>query len=92
MLSFDTDVMYNQNVSKIYQTIAKQLGSWASRGLSLLGKILIYKTFGLSQILFVASTLLLKKSDEAKITLWALVLCQIRQQFHIGSIILAVHH
>ena len=25
MLSFDTDVMYNQNVSKIYQTIAKQL-------------------------------------------------------------------
>ena len=68
MLSFDTDVMYNQNVSKIYQTIAKQLGSWASRGLSLLGKILIYKTFGLSQILFVASTLLLKKSDEAKIT------------------------
>jgi len=42
------------NLNKIKDKVISQLQSWKSRGLSLLGRILVYKTFALSQVLFTA--------------------------------------
>ena len=68
ILSYNSDEMYKLNFGKLYTSMEKQLRSWVNRGLSLLGKILIYKTFGLSQILFVGAVIQFTKKDEAKIT------------------------
>ena len=68
ILSYDSQEMYDINFRKLYGAMEKQLVSWSNRGLSLLGKILIYKTFGLSQILFIGSVMNLTKKDNSKIT------------------------
>ena len=44
-----------------------QFASWANRGLTLLGKILIYKTFGLSQIIYASRVLKFTKKEHAEI-------------------------
>ena len=41
---------------------------WSSRSLSLLGKIQIFKTFGLSQILFGGSTIMFSKQEDTRLT------------------------
>ena len=68
VLSYDNETMHNLNFGKLYNSMDNQLRAWSNRGLSLLGKILIYKTFGLSQILFIGSVVQLTKKEEAKIT------------------------
>jgi hypothetical protein len=42
--------MRERNYIHLHDKISKYLTSWKNRQLSLLGKILIYKTFGLSQV------------------------------------------
>ena len=57
-----------KNFEKVYNAMDKQLRAWTSRGLSLMGKIQIYKTFGLSQILFASSTIVFSKQEEMRLT------------------------
>ena len=64
VLSYNKDITYKKNFGKLFNAMERQLTSWSNRGLSLLGKILIYKTFGLSQILFIGSVISLTKKDE----------------------------
>jgi hypothetical protein len=47
------DVMKRKNYEKLLDKINSALLSWKMRRLSLLGRILIYKTFGLSQVTYV---------------------------------------
>ena len=48
----DTDTCYKENIKKQISKLERKLNFWRSRNLSLIGKILIVKTFGLSQIIF----------------------------------------
>ena len=45
--------MMNKNFEMLRSKIQKMLLGWSARRLSLLGRILIYKTFGLSQVIYV---------------------------------------
>ena len=67
-LTYDLPVLQSINFNKLYTAMSDQLRLWSKRNLSILGKILIYKTFGLSQILYIGSVIQLSKKDEAKIT------------------------
>ena len=64
-----TDVMRSINVEKAMERIQTQCRRWSSRRLCLLGKILILKTFGISQIVFLMQSLKLELSDLKKINL-----------------------
>ena len=67
-LSFDSKVAIAQNMSKLLTCLEAQLKKWSKRYLSILGKIQIFKTFGLSQILFMATTVIIPQNVEKKIT------------------------
>ena len=67
-LSFDTKMAIAQNMSKLLTCLETQLKRWSKRYLSILGKIQIFKTFGLSQILFMATTVIIPQNMEKKIT------------------------
>ena len=45
----------------------KQFAAWANRGLCLLGKILIYKTFGLSQIIYTTRVITFTKKENSEL-------------------------
>ena len=51
--------LVNANVEAVRKKIDKHLRSWSRRNLSLLGKILIVKTFGISQIIFIMQSIVL---------------------------------
>jgi len=55
--------MRRANLEAIMSKINKQLLRWSRRGLSLLGKIVIMKTFGISQITFLMQSIYLETSD-----------------------------
>ena len=67
-VSYETDQVRVKNFERILSCVDKQLRMWSSRGLSLMGKIQIYKTFGLSQILFACSTIMFSKQEDAQLT------------------------
>ena len=67
-IGYDIDQVRRRNFEKILLSMDKQFRMWSSRGLSLMGKIQIFKTFGLSQILFPCSTIMLSKSEDRQIT------------------------
>jgi hypothetical protein len=58
---FDKDAgkMRDDNFNNLYNRIQMMLGGWSARGLSLLGKVLIYKTYGLSQVIYTLSVICL---------------------------------
>ena len=66
-LSFDNAEANDLNLQKIFTSLEAQLRLWKNMYLSILGKITIFKTFGLSQILFIASTVLIPLKMEKKI-------------------------
>ena len=66
-LSNDTPTANKLNLTKILTSMETQFKLWKNMYLSLLGKILIFKTFGLSQILFIASTTIIPLKMEKKI-------------------------
>ena len=66
-IGFDLEEVQLKNFTKVITSVEQQLMGWSSRYLSLLGKILIFKTFGLSQILFVSTTTLFTKLQENKL-------------------------
>jgi hypothetical protein len=51
------------NVRRVVERIQGRLRQWSLRGLSILGKILIVKTFGISQIIFLMQTTTLVEAD-----------------------------
>jgi hypothetical protein len=53
----DIRLMKEENFHHLSAKIENMLNGWRSRQLSLLGKILIYKTFGLSQVIYVLSVI-----------------------------------
>ena len=67
-LSFDTTISTKLNMDKLFNSLESQLKQWSKRYLSILGKIQIVKTFGLSQILYIASTIVIPQQMEKKIT------------------------
>ena len=67
IIGYDVDKCRDLNIRKMYNVIETQLRQWSSRGLSLIGKIQIYKTFGLSQILYIGSVLMINKVEEKQI-------------------------
>ena len=54
-ISSDSDRAKQLNFNKVRSSLMAQLGMWQSRALTLLGRILIIKTFGYSQLLYTAS-------------------------------------
>ena len=66
-IGFNIDNVRNKNFKKVLNSVERQLAAWSNRYLSLLAKILIFKTYGLSQILFVASTTVFTKSQESQL-------------------------
>ena len=66
-ISFDYENVNKKNFEKVYRAIESQFLSWSNRYLSLLAKILIFKTFGLSQILFTCTTSSFTKSQDSQI-------------------------
>ena len=67
LLQMDQDGMRTANVDSVIRKIEGQLWSWSKRGLSTLGKILVLKTFGISQIIYLAQSMCLKLCDFKKI-------------------------
>ena len=59
--------MRMRNVEAVAEKIDKQMKSWSRRSLSVLGKILIVKTFGISQIIFLMQSIMLQESDYKKL-------------------------
>ena len=66
-IGYKTDETRTKNFTKIIDSMEKQLRLWSGRNLSIMGKIQIYKTFGLSQILYICGTVLLSKSEESQL-------------------------
>jgi hypothetical protein len=59
--------MREENFDHLTMKIENMLKGWRARHLSLLGKILIYKTFGLSQVIYVLSVIRLNNNQYKKI-------------------------
>lgn len=59
---------YNANITNKINKMRAQLQLWQNRTLSLFGKSLIFKAFGLSQIIFSLQTCSIKKNDLTEIT------------------------
>ena len=58
--------MRTRNVEEIAVKIDKKMKMWSKRNLSILGKILVVKTFGVSQIIFLMQSLFLNEADFKK--------------------------
>jgi exonuclease III len=63
----DIDLMKLENFNHLVNKIEKMLNGWRARQLSLLGKILIYKTFGLSQVIYILSIISLSVAQHKKL-------------------------
>ena len=59
LLQQDIDAMRDSNVAQVKQKIEDQLKTWSARHLTLLGKILLLKTYGISQIVFLMQSMTL---------------------------------
>jgi exonuclease III len=63
----DINLMKTDNFNYLVGKIEKMLMGWRARQLSLLGKILIYKTFGMSQVIYVLSIISLSVAQYKKL-------------------------
>ena len=63
----DEEKMRNRNVEAVAEKIDKQMKMWSRRNLSILGKILVVKTFGISQAIFLMQSMKLNESDYKKL-------------------------
>ena len=55
------------NFDSVKNKMDNQFAAWANRGLCLLGKILIYKTFGLSQLIYLARVINFTEKEHTEI-------------------------
>ena len=63
LFQMDRNRMRTRNVDLVLNKIETKLWGWSRRGLSILGKILILKTFGVSQIIYLMQSMVLKDVD-----------------------------
>ena len=63
----DTKEMEQDNVNLVCERIEAQFRRWSKRNLSTLGKVLIVKTFGISQIIFIMQSLTISESNVKKL-------------------------
>jgi hypothetical protein len=63
VFSTDEHTSYSENVLNKIQKLQEQLNKWRARGLSFLGKSLITKTFGISQLIYVAQCCIIKDPE-----------------------------
>ena len=63
LMSQDEDNTLKNNVEATSRKIENQLKRWSRRYLSILGKVLIVKTFGISQIIYLMQSMCLKPED-----------------------------
>ena len=68
VMSYNYECARKNNIAKMLSQVELKLRSWSSRNLSLLGKIQIFKTFGLSQILYTLSVMDIKKLELKALT------------------------
>ena len=68
VLSYDVEVSRKQNILNMLEAVEKQLNGWYKRNLSLLGKIQIFKTFGLSQILYTLTSIQMNRIEDQMLT------------------------
>ena len=66
-LATDPGDTHKHNFNEIKKKMDKQFAAWSNRGLSLLGKILIYKTFALSQIIYTARVIKYTDKEHAEL-------------------------
>lgn len=62
-ISSNKQKMRSKNFCELVAKIKKQLLGWTKKGLTLLGRIQIYKTFGMSQILYQGSVVNFSKEE-----------------------------
>ena len=63
LFQMDRDRMRTRNVDLVLTKVEDNLWKWSKRGLSTLGKILVLKTFGVSQIIYLMQSMALKDVD-----------------------------
>jgi hypothetical protein len=63
----DIDAMKGENFTHLVSKIGSMLMGWRARQLSLLGKILIYKTFGMSQVIYMLLIISLSAAQYKKL-------------------------
>ena len=68
IMSYNHEEARKCNISKMLKLVESKLRGWTNRNLSLLGKIQIFKKFGLSQILYTLSVMEIKKSELCTLT------------------------
>ena len=67
LLQQNMEAMGDSNVDQVCRKIHSQLLGWAARKLSLLGKILLMKTYGVSQIVYLMQSIILEPRHIKKI-------------------------
>jgi len=65
--SNNVEIAYDSNINDKIDKLKNQLQLWRQRNLSLEGKILIVKTFGLSQIIYALQSTYIKENDLKRI-------------------------
>ena len=68
LLSYNNELARKENIRKMLEAVRVQLANWTKMNLSIIGKIQIYKTFGLSQILYTLATVQITPSEEKSLT------------------------
>ena len=63
----DENAMKDSNVGKVLKKTENHLKTWSMRNLSILGKILIVKTFGISQVIFLMQSIVLNENHFVKL-------------------------
>ena len=63
----DGNYMKARNYEALVEKVGKALAMWEARKLSLLGKILILKTFGLSQLIYILTVIELEQEQYKKL-------------------------
>jgi hypothetical protein len=87
----DEHIMKEENLNNLIDKIESMLRGWRARQLSLLGKILIYKTFGMSQVLYTLLVVSLDKNQYKKLNsmftnfLWGRELAEADARGRIGA-------
>ncbi len=96
--SNDIDIAYKENIINRIVKLERQLNIWRQRNLTIEGKILITKTFGLSQIIYALQSTFIKTTELKQIDdiiyrfIWNLkkdsyrVSGKIKRQIMVGSV------
>ena len=63
----DREALIRQNVDRIVQRMDHQFQAWNKRSLSTVGKVLIAKTFGISQAIYLMQSVTLKDEHYKKL-------------------------